>query len=1179
MTSRSGSRPGEATSGLLGQIVSLLVLSLGILVGLAVGAGVYLLLHPGTDGFMTVLSTMDLAVLAYPVIGGLAGILVSYAVLGVGWVRRTGRAFLGIYGGAMAGLLIYVFGYVAANHAAVSSAGGYLALAAAGALSGTVWELVAVFLGALLGLLVVRYAWRFEGLLAFVSLATVVAGYIGYSLFVTLPQVPVQALPLSILLFICETMALSFVLIYAFYPMDVVQRTRWSRKEEQRAFSPYYEPKVAFQVPTFNEPPGMVIETIKSLMDVDYPEDRYIIMVLDDSTEEQYRAPVREFCEENDVFYMHREDRHGYKAGALNDALPHTPPDVELLAVIDADYQVSPDYLRNTVGYFVKPEVAFLQTPQNYRNADVSFLTKNYQYADAYFYHTVLPSRNESNAIIFCGTMGILRRRSLEKVGGWSEDHVTEDAELAARLLDAGYDSVYVSQYYGNGLIPEDFGAYKKQQNRWAFGGGQVLRTHFNGIVASKQLTTRQKFDYISGIVHWFDGIFLVAIALILMALGLGDLVGSEVVTHHQAEVWLVGLIPLFLLVEAVLRVRMSLNRIYDLSTWETLQVFGMWFSAKFSNTWASLRGLFGEEQPFVRTPKGVDEDVGRLDALKRSVQLNPFETAMAAGLVIVSLGVFYRMFAGWAASGAVDLTRLLFVVWLGLYATVFLCPPLYAYKSYRSVATDDDPSTPAVDEPPATPSADVEDQTPWAKDPWRAGILVSIFILALALRLKDPLMHTIIGAEDPYIHMERTWDLIQHGQLPEDYPPGFAALLAPLAMLGPDMFYWLARLAPPFLGVVEVAGIYLLLHGRVRETGALVGAFTAAVMPENIFRTNLLFPTALDLALLPFLFLFLLRYVEGDQRSLWGILGIGAVLLMIHPWLVGLALPPLTLWLLLQASPEWRTRLTLGAAVTGILLLVVLSNMPGTWNPIPQMLANVGATMDRILAQPGSLLDLPRYVDLANMLTPAVLVVGALGSLVAATRRTPLDQLALLWTFLLLPLALVNWFDIWFLPHRVVAYLTLGAAILTGIAAHGAYDLLPDRRSVRGPTLTATLLIFLALTAPAGATTQDWYRLYDEDDYGAWQDVAAEEPSLVVAGSWQTRAGYRAITGQDAQFNTAFFNDTTVRDQLLQRHPDLVVIVGHHSEKSGVQTGFLSSGNWTTVAETGDVQAYRQAR
>ncbi len=1174
MTSRSGSRP----SSTLGGLVSLLILSVGILIGILLGLGAYLLLHPGAHGASAVLATMDPAVLAWPVIGGLAGILASYGILGVSWVRRTGRAFLGLYGGAMAGLLIYVLGFVAANHGAVSSAGGYLALAAAGALSGTAWELVAVVVGGLLGLLVVRYAWRFEGLLAFVALATVVAGYIGYSLFITLPRMPVQALPLSILLFVCETMALSFVLIYAFYPMDVVQRTRWSRKEEQRAFSPYYEPKVAFQVPAFNEPPEMVIETIRSLMDVDYPEDRYMIMVLDDSTEEHYRKPVREFCEEHDVFYMNRDDRHGYKAGALNDALPHTPPDVELIAVIDADYQVEPDYLRNTVGYFVKPEVAFLQTPQNYRNADFSFLTKQYQYADAYFYHTVLPSRNESNAIIFCGTMGILRRRALEKVGGWSEDHVTEDAELAARLLEEGYDSVYVSQYYGHGLIPEDFAAYKKQQNRWAFGGGQVLSTHGTGIVGSKQLTTRQKFDYISGIIHWYDGIFLVAIALILMALGLGDLVGAEVVTHHQAEVWLVGLIPLFLLVEAVLRVRMSLNRVYDLSTWETLQVFGMWFSAKFSNTWAALRGLFGESMPFVRTPKGVDEDVGRWEALKRSIGLTTFESTMAAGLLVVGAGVSYRMLAGWAQTGSAGLTRLLFVVWLGLYALVFLCPPLYAYKSYRDIRDEEEPA-PVQEEAPTSPPADVQDPSPWTRAPWRAIILVSIFILALALRLKDPLMHTVIGAEDPYIHMERTWDLIQHQALPENYPPGFAALLAPIAMLGPDMFYWVARLVPPFLGVVEVAGIYLLLHGRVRESGAMAGAFTAAVMPENIFRTNLLFPTALDLALIPFLFLFLLRYTEGHQESLWGAVGIGAVLLLVHPWLVGLALPPLTIWLLLQASPQRRLRLMAGAALTGLVLLVVLANMPGTWNPIPQMLANVGATLDKILANPTSLLNPPQYVNLAHMLTPAVLVLAGLGTVVAMMQWSPVDQLALLWTWLLLPLALVNWFDIWFLPHRVVAFMSLGAAILTGIAVHGAFDILPDRRPIRAPAMATGLLVFLLLTAPAGASTQSWYRLYDQEDYGVWQDVAEEEPSLVVAGSWQTRAGYRALTGQQASFNTAFFDDPGVRDGITDRHPDLVVIVSNHTAESGVQTGFLSDGNWTLVAEAGETQAYHRSR
>ena len=104
--------------------------------------------------------------------------------------------------------------------------------------------------------------------------------------------------------------------------------------------------------------------------------------------------------------YLHRADRTGFKAGALNHALRLTPADAELIAVVDADYHVEPEYLKETVGYFIDPGLGFVQTPQDYRNIHQSFLTKQYYFADGYFYRAMLPSRNEVNSTSFCGTMG-----------------------------------------------------------------------------------------------------------------------------------------------------------------------------------------------------------------------------------------------------------------------------------------------------------------------------------------------------------------------------------------------------------------------------------------------------------------------------------------------------------------------------------------------------------------------------------------------------------------------------------------------------------------------------------------------------------------------------------------------------------------------------------------------------
>ncbi|HVM45909.1 MAG TPA: hypothetical protein VM582_08250 [Candidatus Thermoplasmatota archaeon] len=174
----------------------------------------------------------------------------------------------------------------------------------------------------------------------------------------------------------------------------------------------------------------------------------------------------------------------------------------------------------------------------------------------------------------------------------------------------------------------------------------------------------------------------------------------------------------------------------------------------------------------------------------------------------------------------------------------------------------------------------------------WRRVLLGGLLVLALAVRLREPLSSPIIGAEDPYLHMARAWELLE-GHFPAGYPPGFTFLLAPFALLGPEAFYAAARFLPPFLGVVEVLGVYLLCRENLRTPAAFVAATAVALMPENILRTNLLFPTALDLAVLPFYLLHLLRASRGHRPALAWCAGIALVLGVVHPWVLVYIAPP----------------------------------------------------------------------------------------------------------------------------------------------------------------------------------------------------------------------------------------------------------------------------------------------
>src|SRR5690606_34176382 len=142
-------------------------------------------------------------------------------------------------------------------------------------------------------------------------------------------------------------------------------------------------------------------------------------------------------------------------------------------------YVVAPNFLRETVPYFRNPRVAFVQTPQAFHNADTNLFAQFSALAQRFFFEISMRSRNERNAIIFCGTMGLIRKRALQRIGGWDEWCITEDAEASLRLLRKGYQGLYVNQAYGRGVLPTTFEDTKKQRFRWAFGGMQILRRYW----------------------------------------------------------------------------------------------------------------------------------------------------------------------------------------------------------------------------------------------------------------------------------------------------------------------------------------------------------------------------------------------------------------------------------------------------------------------------------------------------------------------------------------------------------------------------------------------------------------------------------------------------------------------------------------------------------------------------
>ena len=230
-------------------------------------------------------------------------------------------------------------------------------------------------------------------------------------------------------------------------------------------------PKVSIHVPTYNEPPGMVIATLDALAGLDY--ENYEVIVLDNNTSDVLVwGPVEEHCRALGPRFRFFHFAHvpGFKAGALNLALTMTDPMASHVAVIDSDYQVMPFWLRRAMPFFASPKIAIVQGPQDYRDSKENIFKAMAYEEYRGFFHIGMVERNEHNAIIQHGTMTIVSKEVLQRVGGWAEWCITEDTELGLRIFEAGYEAAYIPQTMGAGLEPDTLEAFMSQRYRWVYG-------------------------------------------------------------------------------------------------------------------------------------------------------------------------------------------------------------------------------------------------------------------------------------------------------------------------------------------------------------------------------------------------------------------------------------------------------------------------------------------------------------------------------------------------------------------------------------------------------------------------------------------------------------------------------------------------------------------------------------
>ncbi|MGZ5867422.1 MAG: glycosyltransferase [Xanthobacteraceae bacterium] len=407
---------------------------------------------------------------------------------------------------------------------------------------------------------------------------------------------------------------------------------------ERTVVSADYGPKVSIHIPAHMEAPEMLKATLDSVARLSYPNFECIV-VINNTPDPKYWQPIEEHCRQlGERFkFVNAERLEGFKAGALRLALAHTAADAEIIGVIDADYVVESNWLRDLVPDFADPKVGLIQAPQDHRDSARTPLhhAMNGEYAG--FFDIGMVERNEVNAIIVHGTMCLIRRAALDQAGGWSSDTICEDTDLGLSILEQGWIAHYTNRRYGHGLLPDTFESYKKQRHRWAYGGMQIVRKHWRNMLPGSALLTRdQRREFSTGWLNWLGAESIGVVVAIFNLLWVpvvafvGIAIPDKILTLPILAAFVVSLVHFV----ALYRTRVAIP---------PGQAIAAMFAAM-SMQWTVARavglGLIKDHLPFVRTAKG---GVGR-----KAQTFPAFHEALMATLLIAgAVTIFVTNFEG----------------------------------------------------------------------------------------------------------------------------------------------------------------------------------------------------------------------------------------------------------------------------------------------------------------------------------------------------------------------------------------------------------------------------------------------------------------------------------------------------------------------------------------------------
>ncbi len=394
--------------------------------------------------------------------------------------------------------------------------------------------------------------------------------------------------------------------IYGLHRYETMRRYRKYRKNLPETAPQKFEhlPTVTIQLPLYNE--RFVVERLlEEVLKVEYPRELLQIQVLDDSTDETHRYAER-LCEDYKaagfpIEYRHRTNRHGFKAGALQEALETATG--ELIAIFDADFLPPTDFLERTVHFFADAEVGVVQTRWSYLNKEFSILTQvEAMLLDGHFVLEHGARCGSGLFFNFNGTAGILRRKMIDDAGGWQHETLTEDSDLSYRAQLNGWRFVYLPALDCPSELPVETYGFQVQQARWAKGLTQVAKKLLPRILKA-DLPLRVKVEAVMHLTPNISYPLMIIVSMLMLPV---------MIVRFYMGVFQMVLFDFPLIVASFWSISMfyiyAQKVLYPKTWWKSIAFLPMLMAAgvalTVSNTKGVLEALFGIQSSFARTAK-----------------------------------------------------------------------------------------------------------------------------------------------------------------------------------------------------------------------------------------------------------------------------------------------------------------------------------------------------------------------------------------------------------------------------------------------------------------------------------------------------------------------------------------------------------------------------------------------